>query len=204
MAQEIFDLSGHYMLLVRHGNLTCQIAYVSHNPFPPGSKGHFYYHQPPALPPLAGELRFRICDDASQFAYGRDLDIESGRPWNVPLTNIVMVGKYEGIRNLLLDEGFIDHELVADIENMKSVGKRARRKTGGGITLYDIDQPFSINLSSSYLYLRLSTRSCVRLAELRPFSVGKPGPGVYSPFSGKAIYFLSTVNQTELGYSRAD
>ena len=143
------------MLLICHGDLTCQIAYVSHIPFPSGTKGFFYYHQPPALPPLAGELQFRICDDVSQFTYGTDLEIESERLWNGPLTNIVMVGNYKGIWNLLLDEGFVDHELVADIENMKSVGKRARRKTRGGITLYNIDQTFfyqfeqQISLSTS-------------------------------------------------------
>ena len=62
-----------------------------------------------------------ICDDASHFAYGRDLEVESGRPWNIPLINIVKVGNYKAIRDLLLDEGFVDHELVADMENLKSV-----------------------------------------------------------------------------------
>jgi hypothetical protein len=131
-------------------------------------------------------MRFRICDDASQFVYGKDLEVESGKPWNVPLINIVMVGNYKGLRNILLEEGFIDHELVVDIENMKSVGRGAKAKKRG-LTLYDIDQPFSIDLSTNRLYLRLSTRSRVRTVVLRLFSIARPGAaGIYSPFAGKA------------------
>ena len=183
--QEIFDISHYSAVHVYHGDLTSNIAYTSGFPFPPGTKGLFYYCQPPAIPPMAGELRFRICDDASQFAYGRDLEVGPGRPWNIPFINIVKVRNYKSIRYLLLDEGFIDHELVADIKNMKFVST-----TGGRVTaLYDIDQPFSIDLSSSHLRVRLNTRSCVRGVELRPFSIARPGAGIYSPFSGKANLF---------------
>jgi len=140
MGQEVFDISRYVKANICHGDLNCSIDYTSRFPFPPGAKGFFYYHQPPALPPMAGEMRFRICGDTSQFAYRRDLEVESGRPWNIPLINIVKVGNYKVIRDLLLDEGFVDHELVADTENMKSVS--GSRGKGRAIALYDIDQPF--------------------------------------------------------------
>ena len=200
MGQEMFDISHYSAVHVYHGDLTCNIAYTAGFPFPPGTKGIFYYRQPPGLPPMAGEMRFRICDDASQFAHGKDLEVGPGRPWNIPLINIVKVRNYKAIRDLLLDEGFIDHELVADIENMKFVST-----TGGRvIALYDIDQPFSIDLSSSHLRVRLNTRSCIRGVELRPFSIARSGAGVYSPFSGKATYFPSPVYHTELAFFRVD
>jgi hypothetical protein len=197
MGQEVFDISRYVRANICHGDLNCSIDYTYGFPFPPGTKGFFYYHQPPALPPMAGEMRFRICDDASQFAYGRDLEVESERPWNIPLINIVKVGNYKAIRDLLLDEGFVDHELVADMENLKSVS--GSRGKGRAIALYDIDQPFSVNLSVRHLHVHLNTRSCVRTVELRPFSIRTLGR-VYSPFSGKAIYF-PMVNQTEPAFT---
>ena len=125
-----------------------------------------------------------ICDDASHFAYGRDLEVESGRPWNIPLINIMKVGNYKAIRDLLLDEGFVDHELVADMENLMSVS--GSRGKGRAIALYDIDQPFSVNFSLRHLHVHLNTRSCVRRVELRPFSIRTLGC-IHSFFSGKAI-----------------
>ena len=71
-------------------------------------------------------MRFRICDNASQFAYEVESGTSTGRPWNIPLINIVNVGNYRGIWYLLLDAGLIDHGLVADMENMKSVDTKGR------------------------------------------------------------------------------
>jgi len=196
MGQEIFDYSGYLAANLNHEF----VYYTSGIRFPPGTKGVFYYYQPPALPPIAGELRLRICDDPSQFASGRDLEADSGKHWNVPLINIVRAANYKQIRRHLLEEGLIDHGLVADIENMNAFN------TGGSgikraVTLYDFDQPFSISLGRARIRLRLTTRSAVRPITIRPFSLIGEG-WTFIPFSGKAICLPSTTNQKlTLGFS---
>lgn len=158
------------------------VGYTSQSPFPPGTKGFFYYHQPPALPPTAGEMRFRICDDASQFANGKDLEVEIGEPWNIPLINIVKVSCYKEIQALLLREGLVDQGLVADIENITGEGKENQKK---GITIYDIDQPFVTNLSATVLRIRLNTRNRLRIVRFRPFTIFRANNGTqFRPYAG--------------------
>ncbi|KIM37796.1 hypothetical protein M413DRAFT_448301 [Hebeloma cylindrosporum] len=177
--QEICDISGRSSVGLSLCDQYTRFIYTAHIPFPSGTKGILYYNQPPALPPMAGELRFRICDDPSQFAHGRDLEIESGTPWNMPLVNIVRIGYYKGIRDLLLDEGFIDHGLVADLENMKCVGSGWKRR---GISLYDIGQPFSVKLDRTHIDVTLNTRSRMRMVYFCPFVIAAE---MFKPFSGR-------------------
>ena len=57
MGQEVFDISRYVETNICHGDLNCSIDYTSGFPFPPRTKGFFYYHQLPALPPMAEEMR---------------------------------------------------------------------------------------------------------------------------------------------------
>ena len=144
------------------------IKYVPTIPYPPGTKGFFYYHQPPALPPLAGELRFRICDTASQFANGKDLEVNSGQPWRVTLHSISKSSIYSYLRDLLLEEGLVDPQLVADLARLRGSG----RQSTAAISLYDIDQPFIVDLSSNHgcSTIRFMTRHSLQLTSLQLFS----------------------------------
>jgi hypothetical protein len=184
VGQETFDVS--HMNRVRIPDSLFPVfgvGYTARIPFPPGTKGVFYYHQPPALPPIAGGIRFRICDSVSQFANGKDLDVAIGEPWNIPLINIVKASCYKETLAHLLKEGLIDHGLVADIENIAGEAKKNQKR---GTTIYDIDQPFVVNLSASAIRLRLNTRSCLRIVRFRPFTIFRSngrGPQFY-PFSG--------------------
>jgi len=177
IGQGIFDFSG---------NLKAnRCLYYTHRLlFPPGTKGVLYYYQPPLLPPIAGELRFRICDDPSQFASGRDLEAGAGKHWSIPLINIVRGRSYRAIRRHLLEEGLIDHKLVADIENMNAtnIGRGGIKKV---VELYDLDQPFSMNLGRDRIRLRLTTRSASRDISISPFSL-RGRKWTFIPFSGKA------------------
>ncbi|KIM37797.1 hypothetical protein M413DRAFT_448302 [Hebeloma cylindrosporum] len=177
--QRVLDISDRVSVRLYLDDLRPRILYTRHMRFPAGTNGLFYYHQPPALPPIAGEVRFRLCDDPSQFAHGKDLEIESGIPWTIPLINIVRVVNYKGIRDLLLEERFVDRELVADIENMTGIGAGGQRR---GITLCDIDQPFTVKLDRKHFDVHLTTRSCVRMVSFSPFSTGGE---MYTPFSGR-------------------
>jgi len=181
MGQETFDVSHLYRVMVpifpEYG-----VGYTSQIRFPPGTKGVFYYHQPPALPPIAGEMRFRICANVSQFAKGRDLEIEIGEPWSIPLYKIVKTSCYNNIQDQILKEGLVDPGLVADIEKITGERTEPQKK---GTAIYDIEQPFVVNLSATSLRLRLNTRTCVRIVKFRPFTIfrAKNGPQ-FRPFTG--------------------
>jgi len=54
-------------------------------PFPDGSQGVFYYHADPASPPIASEIRYRLCGDVEDFDEGLDLLSTSGTPWHHPV-----------------------------------------------------------------------------------------------------------------------
>lgn len=55
-----------------------ELDYYRRFPFPSGTRGVFYYHQPPDRPPVAGELRFRVCDSVSHFVDGADQKSQRG------------------------------------------------------------------------------------------------------------------------------
>ena len=181
LGQETFDVSHLYRVIIpifpEYG-----VGYTSQIRFPPGTKGVFYYHQSPALPPTAGEMRFRICDEVSQFAKGKDLEIEIGEPWSIPLYKIVKFPYYNKVQDLILREGFVDPGLIADIEKMAGEGMEPKKK---GIAIYDIEQPFVVNLSATSLRLRLNTRTCVRIVRFRPFTIFRAMNGPqFRPFGG--------------------
>lgn len=179
VGQETFDIS-HSGPLTRLPVLD-RVSYFSAKPFPPGTKGVLYYHQSPTLPPASGQVRFRICDTVSQFANGRDLDVVIGDPWNIPLLNVVKSAKYKGIKALLLREGLVDRRLIADIQGITK-GVSSHKK---GAAIFDIDQPFVADLSTS-LTVRFNTRRSLRIVTFRPFTLFRRygPPFLVRPFNG--------------------
>jgi hypothetical protein len=157
-----------------------RIEYFSNQAFPPGTKGVFYYHQPPALPPIAGELRFRICDTVSQFANGRDLEVDSGQPWHATLHAIAKAVRYTRIRALILEERLVDQELLAHIERHPGNG----RPSTDAIVLYDIDQPFIVNLNHVQSRVRLMTRHSLRTVNFPLFSSCWKRTEALAPYEG--------------------
>lgn len=82
--------------------------------FPPNATGFLYYHIPPHSPPLAGEVRFRIIPspDPASFAAGTDLLMDHGVPWKIPLLYMSGIGRYTGLRTLLLQDELITPQLL--------------------------------------------------------------------------------------------
>lgn len=144
------------------------IKYIATVPYPPGTKGFLYYHQPSALPPLAGELRFRICDTASQFANGKDLEINSGQPWRLTLHSLSKSSMYSHLRTLLLEEGLVDPQFVADMARLLG----SYRQSTATISLYEIDQPFIVGLSSNrgFASIPFMTRQSLQATGFQLFS----------------------------------
>jgi hypothetical protein len=162
------------------------IKYTSTTSYPPGTKGFFYYHQPPTLPPVAGELRFRICDTASQFTNGKDLEINSGQPWRVPLHSLSKSSMYSCLRDVLLEEGLVDPQLMADVARLLG----SCRQSTAAIYLSDIDQPFIVNLNSNlgYSTIHFMTRHSLQSTGFQLFSSNRTQPR--APYEGWHVLLL--------------
>jgi hypothetical protein len=204
VGQEVFDISGLRLTKLRTPrnallSLTYNKSWQNHElnavPFPLGTKGVFYYHVPPALPPQAGEVRFRKCNNLQQFHDGEDLEVDIGQTWSLPLLNIAQ-SKTRGelLHELIVEPGLVDHDLLADLERLFGMSKvKGLGMNRGGLMLYNIDQPFVTDLHLTSFTVRLVTRqSMQKLMNFYPFwpSAGR-GPGTSPPpFRGRLILHI--------------
>ncbi|KAF8960799.1 hypothetical protein BDZ97DRAFT_1921873 [Flammula alnicola] len=122
VGQNICDVSKHSLASFRldksatsdEFDLPIFLWYAHGTPFPPNTKGVLYYHQPPSEPGVSGQVRFRLCDDITEFSRGHDLQSKEGTPWNIPLSTIIRGrASWQGLRVLLADEGIFDPTSVA-------------------------------------------------------------------------------------------
>ncbi|KAJ3513807.1 hypothetical protein NLJ89_g2749 [Agrocybe chaxingu] len=124
-------------------------------PFPPETNGVLYYYQDPSLPQLAGQVRFRLCEDVARFASGKDLLKEYDEPWNVPLLYTFMGDRLSLLRDKILQEGLITEELYDDVRKVApSISRMAR-------TIYKLSQPFIVDIQAFKLPLTLATRKSI-------------------------------------------
>lgn len=123
--------------------------------FPKNTRGALYYHTDPTLPPIAGEIRFRLCDTIENFEHGSDLHI-LGMPWSLPLTRIAYNSSLIGLRKLLVKEGLVDSQLMTDISKLPNLDRQDDR-----LTLFHLSHPFLVDLTVTDLNLTLVTRSAL-------------------------------------------
>lgn len=123
--------------------------------FPANSRGVLYYHTDPTLPPIAGEVRFRLCDTVDNFERGSDLHI-LGTPWSLTLMRIAYTPNLIGLRKLLLKEGLVDMQVMADISKFPNLDKLDDR-----LTLFRLSQPFPVDLTIHELTLKFVTRNVI-------------------------------------------
>ncbi|KAF8968779.1 hypothetical protein BDZ97DRAFT_328499 [Flammula alnicola] len=149
--------------------------------FPPKTRGTMYYRRDPRLSPLSGELRFRICDSIAQFHEGKDLQLDVGEPWNVPLLRIVHRDQLRPMRKLLIQEGLLDEDLVADVMKLPYLsGYKCK------ILLYEIGQPFVMNVNRDVWTIWLVTRQTLQGMLLQKiFYDQRPGRKIRSPYTGR-------------------
>ncbi|KAL7279292.1 hypothetical protein ACG7TL_007133 [Trametes sanguinea] len=76
-------------------------------PFPPGTRGFFYWKSFRGFHPMSGELRFRITPDARResFTQGRDLLGPDDFPWRIPALTILSV--WPPLMEQLKGEGYL-------------------------------------------------------------------------------------------------
>ncbi|KAF5341673.1 hypothetical protein D9611_001990 [Ephemerocybe angulata] len=166
---DIVDLNGPVRPSVRFGGSVTLLNYHhtnTHIPFPPNSRGFFYYHSRPGLPAGAGDIRFRVVDSQSApdsagdlFANGRDmLDHTGHRPWHIHMLQLYTTRNYDPIRQFLLSQGLIDAAQDREIEQRVSV---SNLKSGGWPILDTISDTFVIQLPMAVLRLAFIHGECI-------------------------------------------
>jgi len=101
---------------------------------------------------------------------------------HLTLHTIAKGAGYTGIRDLLLEEGLVDQELVADVEKLP--GDRQDTQV---ICLYDIDQPFVAKLNVIRPVVRLMTRNSLRVIKFPLFAMHKSRQEVVNPYQGRRV-----------------
>lgn len=120
--------------------------------FPPHTRGVFYYHVDPQLPPISGEIRFRLCDSPATFDQGQDLQISPRKPWKIPLLRIAHKKGFQKLSLFLMEEGLVQKDLLKDLAQLKVPSKNV------GLCLYDLSQPLVIDLEATAFMIHLVTR----------------------------------------------
>ncbi|KAF9530679.1 hypothetical protein CPB83DRAFT_153326 [Crepidotus variabilis] len=107
-------------------------------PFPPDTRGVFYFHHNPAYPILSGGIRFRICETQAKFTLGRDLQLPGGLglPWEMPLLSF-HGEKTQPVRDLLVRDGLVEPEVLKDVQKIKFRGLRSLY----GVKIFFLGQP---------------------------------------------------------------
>jgi hypothetical protein len=75
------------------------------------------------------------------------------------------------LRELIVEPGLVDRDLLADLERLFRVSKaKGLGMNRGGLMLYDIDQPFVVDVHLTSFTVRLVTRqSMQKLKDIYPF-----------------------------------
>ena len=185
--KDIVDISGltrKYATFTVFGKPGCRFCYKSYGsarsggqqyiPFPPNSKGIFYFHDQSSVHPAAGEIRFRLLpmdrvkdrtsiDLAGLFARGHDLLDHAGlRPWRVSLLSIISLRRKQ-LYDFMKANGHITETAEAQVQRLKTV--LASRPTSElGITeniVERITNPFVLDLSKSAESLVFLHEECI-------------------------------------------
>jgi len=129
-------------------------------PFPLNTCGVFYYHVDPQLPPMNGSVRFRLCDSLENFVQGKDLEVNIGKPWMVPLVRLAHVSSFRALNRFIIEEGLVDKQLMRDIQKLKM----PRRPSA--LFLYQLSQSFVVDLHMTVLILHLVTRTTMSTVQV--------------------------------------
>ncbi|KAF5342643.1 hypothetical protein D9611_001942 [Ephemerocybe angulata] len=168
--RDIVDLNGPCLPSVSFGAAGMRLDYLcTKTPFPPNSRGFFYYCSRPGLPAGTGEIRFRVVDSRSAlascsagdlFANGKDLLDHTGhKPWRMHMLQVYSARRYDPIRRLLLSQGLID--ATRDLETARRVSAVTLEKIGRSIILDTISDTFVIQLPVTRLPLAFIHDECI-------------------------------------------
>ncbi|TFK45340.1 hypothetical protein OE88DRAFT_1222537 [Heliocybe sulcata] len=132
-AEDFVDLTGRLMKTVHFPvgseapSYRLQMQYIrsgghGYIPYPPESRGFFYWHLDQDAPPVTGQVRFRITtsSDPATFPSGRDLRLPDGDIWNISLLRIARYTRYSGLRAHLFSEELVAANVLDTAPNISA------------------------------------------------------------------------------------
>lgn len=182
---DFVDVSGTYSPSL---NITTELGATStaalvnfkpYRPFPLGTHGFFYFAAGPTDAPLTGQLRFRLTSkpDSRLFASGRDLELETGVPWNVPLVRLLHALKktYGPIVALLEQDGILSSVGVHDASRLPFIRSQI---------LHRPNDTFRVELASQTNTFWYTAGQVVQMVALRNLCKETWKGKIYYPLSG--------------------
>ncbi|TFK45336.1 hypothetical protein OE88DRAFT_1740383 [Heliocybe sulcata] len=142
-------------------------------PFPPNTRGFFYWHLEPDAPPLAGQLRFRTTtsSDPDTFPTGRDLQLPDGRIWCISLFDIARISQYSGLRVHLVSEELVTAEVLdTGLHVSASSGARICHPSTESLLIWKFGQRFLVDLPSACMACWIIGSSAAGRLRLPPLS----------------------------------
>ncbi|KAJ7183959.1 hypothetical protein C8R46DRAFT_521251 [Mycena filopes] len=153
-------------------------------PFPPRSRGFFYFHRGPGAAPLEGSLRFRLSPNKlpSYFGAGRDLLLPAGLPWQLILPQLLQPPFQKVVAQLLRDN-LITATQILRCREVFGTG----RKIVPSSTLFRLAQEFPVDFGARpVLALVGESLHCIQLAPFS-FQTGPPILKKINPFTGSGL-----------------
>ncbi|TEB20636.1 hypothetical protein FA13DRAFT_207056 [Coprinellus micaceus] len=169
-------------------------------PFPPNSKGIFYFHNRSSVHPVAGDVRFRVLpvdevedwssvDMADLFARGHDLIDHGGHgPWRISLLQVLYTGPAP-LRNFMRAKGYISAAAEEEMRRSTSAGVKVRACKAEHI-VEKITDPFVLDLSLSGPCVVCLQKEGITYTQLNGWGWmgGHPPRGMFKPlYSGTAL-----------------
>ena len=116
--------------------------------------GYFYF-RPAELhqPATAAGVRFRLAASPEAFATGEDLKLPNGEPWSRPLFTLITSLRGRPLYNKLVEEGLVSEEVVrslTDLASSEGFGTLTYGFCRGSTILYNLSDPFTLDLSTTY------------------------------------------------------
>ncbi|KDR78122.1 hypothetical protein GALMADRAFT_1302372 [Galerina marginata CBS 339.88] len=158
---------------------------TKHQLFPDATIGVLYYHRPPGLHELSGGLRFRLCPHVSLFSKGKDLEIDTGEPWHIPLYCLLRMEGWNSIVSLLANDRLIDDQLVSDVMQLPRRGA-----VSGSRLLFTLDQPFILDLQQETFSLVFMDRKNLFTILLQYMTQDRRNLSGFQPYEGRILVKL--------------
>jgi hypothetical protein len=167
-------------------------------PFPPGSKGIFYFNDRSSVHPVAGDVRFRVLpvdevedwssvNMADLFARGHDLVDHSGlQPWRIALMHILRSGPAP-LRDFMRAKGYISSAAEEEMRRFASTGAKLGSCKAEHI-VERVTDPFILDLSQPSPWAAFLQKEGIRGTQLNiwQWTGSHIPPGISRPlYSGE-------------------
>ncbi|KDQ60099.1 hypothetical protein JAAARDRAFT_595724 [Jaapia argillacea MUCL 33604] len=110
-------------------------------PFPPNTRGFFYFYHDPDAPKLLSSIRFRLTEskDPASFSAGRDLRYSNQVPWHIYLAALALHPGYAVYKSLLLKDSLVPPDLLSASPDAPRTRFRQQ-----GVALHSLYQEFPV------------------------------------------------------------